>query len=116
MADPQETWRRLQQSIQTARQQGSRFGGAGGMPGGGSPRAALGGMMGLILLGGGAMVASNALFNGKPTCMNLLEMLLLIWNTVDGGHRAIKYTRLGGVGKEIYSEGILPFQATLSRS
>lgn len=24
---------------------------------------------------------------------------------VDGGHRAIKYTRLGGVGKEIYAEG-----------
>jgi prohibitin 2 len=24
---------------------------------------------------------------------------------VDGGHRAIKYTRIGGVGKEIYSEG-----------
>ena len=24
---------------------------------------------------------------------------------VDGGHRAIKYTRMGGVGKEIYSEG-----------
>lgn len=25
--------------------------------------------------------------------------------TVDGGHRAIKYSRLGGVKKEIYSEG-----------
>jgi prohibitin 2 len=24
---------------------------------------------------------------------------------VDGGHRAIKYTRMGGVGKEIYAEG-----------
>lgn len=24
---------------------------------------------------------------------------------VDGGHRAIKYTRIGGVGKEIYQEG-----------
>ena len=24
---------------------------------------------------------------------------------VDGGHRAIKYTRLGGVKKEIYNEG-----------
>ena len=24
---------------------------------------------------------------------------------VDGGHRAIKYTRVGGVGKEIYNEG-----------
>ena len=26
-------------------------------------------------------------------------------STVEGGHRAIKYTRIGGVGKEIYSEG-----------
>lgn len=25
--------------------------------------------------------------------------------TVDGGHRAIKYTRISGVGKDIYSEG-----------
>jgi prohibitin 2 len=24
---------------------------------------------------------------------------------VDGGHRAIKYSRLGGVKKEIYAEG-----------
>jgi hypothetical protein len=24
---------------------------------------------------------------------------------VDGGHRAIKYTRVGGVKKEIYAEG-----------
>lgn len=27
--------------------------------------------------------------------------------TVDGGHRAIKYTRIGGVKKEIYNEGQL---------
>ena len=26
-------------------------------------------------------------------------------STVDGGHRAIKYTRLGGVLKDIYGEG-----------
>lgn len=25
---------------------------------------------------------------------------------VDGGHRAIKYSRIGGVKKEIYGEGI----------
>lgn len=28
------------------------------------------------------------------------------WCLVDGGHRAIKYSRVGGVQKEIYSEGI----------
>lgn len=46
---------------------------------------------GLLLLTGVALVGNNALFN------------------VDGGHRAIKYTRIGGVGKEIYSEGIESF-------
>lgn len=43
---------------------------------------------GLVLLGGGAMLLQNALFN------------------VDGGHRAIKYRRLSGVSKEIYGEGM----------
>jgi len=28
---------------------------------------------------------------------------------VDGGHRAIKYTRIGGVGTEIYNEGMRAF-------
>jgi len=40
-----------------------------------------------VLLGLGALTINSALFN------------------VDGGHRAIKYTRLGGVKKEIYNEG-----------
>jgi prohibitin 2 len=61
-----------------------------GRGGGPSPKFA-GGVGALILLGGVAVVGSNALFN------------------VDGGHRAIKYTRIGGVGKEIYTEGTLPF-------
>ena len=30
-------------------------------------------------------------------------------DVVDGGHRAIKYTRIGGVKKEIYSEGASTF-------
>jgi prohibitin 2 len=42
---------------------------------------------GAFLLLGGGYVLSNSLFN------------------VDGGHRAIKYTRVSGVSKEIYSEG-----------
>lgn len=33
-------------------------------------------------------------------------MLLTIPTLVDGGHRAIKYSRIGGVKKEIYSEGM----------
>lgn len=30
---------------------------------------------------------------------------LMHHGVVDGGHRAIKYTRIGGVKKEIYNEG-----------
>lgn len=59
--------------------------GGGGGP---SPKGIAGGVGGLLLLGGAAFAANNALFN------------------VDGGHRAIKYTRIGGVGKEIYAEGM----------
>lgn len=61
----------------------------GGGPGRGGPgpRGVIGTFGGLLVLGGAALVAQNALFN------------------VDGGHRAIKYKRLSGVSKEIYSEG-----------
>jgi prohibitin 2 len=77
MADPQQFFKNLQRQMTAA----TRGGGGGG---GQSPRV----IGGLLLLGGAAVVANNALFN------------------VDGGHRAIKYTRIGGVGKEIYSEGL----------
>lgn len=57
------------------------FGGGGG---GGNPV----GLAALAALGvGGFVLLQNSLFN------------------VDGGHRAIKYTRLNGVSKEIYNEG-----------
>ncbi|KZF24527.1 prohibitin [Xylona heveae TC161] len=79
--DPRETWAKLQQTLQTAQQQGKR--GFGGGP----PKSFFAGIGGLVLLGGAVVVANNALFN------------------VDGGHRAIKYTRAGGVKKEIYNEG-----------
>ncbi|OJD32535.1 prohibitin [Diplodia corticola] len=82
MADPQETWRNLQRRLVQAQQQGRRFGGSGG-PG----KGAFAGMGLLLTLGGAAVVINNSLFN------------------VDGGHRAIKYTRIGGVSKEIYNEG-----------
>jgi len=48
---------------------------------------ALGGASGLLLLGGAAITLNSALFN------------------VDGGHRAIKYTRLHGVKPDVYGEG-----------
>ncbi|KAI9844135.1 MAG: Prohibitin-2, subunit of the prohibitin complex (Phb1p-Phb2p) [Thelocarpon superellum] len=78
--DPRETWAKFQRTLQSAQQQGRR-----GM--GGSPRGFLGGAAGLLILGGGGVLLSNSLFN------------------VDGGHRAIKYTRIGGVKTDIYNEG-----------
>jgi len=61
---------------------------AGGGGGGGLPsRGTLGGLgAGIVLIGGGLLL-SSALFN------------------VDGGHRAIKYTRLYGLRPAVYSEG-----------
>ncbi len=76
-----EYMRRLQQAAQS----GGR-GGFGGMPPG-TPRGIGGALGGLVLLGGGVLLAQNALFN------------------VDGGHHALKYRRTTGVSKEIYSEG-----------
>lgn len=77
MSNPQDAWKRLQRMANQA--------GKGGGP---TPKSMAGGFGGLLLLGGALMVGNNALFN------------------VDGGHRAIKYTRIGGVSKEIYGEGM----------
>ena len=73
--------------------QSARPGGGRGVPPQ-MPRGAGGALIGGALLAGGAWVLSNSLFN------------------VDGGHRAIKYRRMTGVSKDIYSEG--EFQAALS--
>lgn len=67
--DPREYMQRLQRALQ--QRQSAGF---GGMPGGG---AAGRGVLGLIALGVGGVIISNSIFN------------------VDGGHRAIKYTRIG---------------------
>ncbi len=75
-----EAWSQLTRMAQNAQ----RTAGGGG-PGG--PRGLGLGLGGLILLGGGVVLANNALFN------------------VDGGHRAIMYTRIGGVKQQIYAEG-----------
>jgi prohibitin 2 len=76
-----EAWMRLQKMAQNA-QKGPR--------GGPGPRGVGAGLGGLLLLGGAALLVNNSLFN------------------VDGGHRAIKYTRIGGVKQEIYNEGHNP--------
>jgi len=75
--NPRDAWKRVQNVLAQTR------GSGGARP----PKGALGGAAGLVLLGLGALTINSALFN------------------VDGGHRAIKYTRLGGVKKEIYNEG-----------
>jgi len=79
--DPRETLQRLQRMLQ----QRSRAGfGGGGMPGGNMGRILGPGVVALVI---GGFILSNSLFN------------------VEGGHRAIKYTRISGVKKEIYNEG-----------
>lgn len=86
--DPKQMWENLQKNLQRAQQAGGRrFGGPGGAGGPPTPKGALTGIGGLILLGGTVWAFNNALFN------------------VEGGHRAIKYTRVGGVKSEIYPEG-----------
>ncbi|KAK4051038.1 Prohibitin-2, subunit of the prohibitin complex (Phb1p-Phb2p) [Microbotryomycetes sp. JL201] len=62
--------------------------GGAGKPGG-NPRLgqALGGVGGVVLLAAAGLTINSALFN------------------VDGGHRAIKYTRLNGVTSDVYAEG-----------
>ncbi len=60
--DPREAFRRLQQTLQQRTRSG--FGGSGGgLPGGASARP----LAGLILLGLGGLIVSNALFNGMLT-------------------------------------------------
>jgi prohibitin 2 len=77
-----QAWSALTKMAQQAQRQG-------GSSGGPSPKGVGAGVGGLVLLVGGGLVVNNALFN------------------VDGGHRAIKYTRIGGVKQEIFSEGML---------
>lgn len=76
MSSPQDIWRQLQQRAAEARRTSGRL-----------PRGIGGAGSAVFMLGGAAWALNQSLFN------------------VDGGHRAIKYTRIGGVGKEIYSEG-----------
>ncbi|EHY58141.1 Prohibitin-2, subunit of the prohibitin complex (Phb1p-Phb2p) [Exophiala dermatitidis] len=78
--DPREHFQQIQRTLQQRSGRGFQ-----GVPGGGG--AAGRGLLALIGVGVAGVVISNSIFN------------------VDGGHRAIKYTRIGGVSKEIYNEG-----------
>ena len=63
MSGDGDTWRRLQQGLQEQVRKGRQYGYGGG-GGGGNPRNVLGGLGLLLVLGGGAVVVNNALFNG----------------------------------------------------
>jgi hypothetical protein len=76
--DPRETWAKLQRTLAQAQQQGKK--GFSGMPGGGNPRGAIGGIAGLILLGGAVLVGNNALFNGVYSIL-----LYCIWQANEAG-------------------------------
>jgi prohibitin 2 len=58
----QKNFQELQRQLARAQETGRRFGGPGG---GGNPRNALTGLVGLVVFGGGAVVLSNSLFNGR---------------------------------------------------
>ncbi|KAI5960990.1 PHB2 [Candida pseudojiufengensis] len=79
-----QNWKNLSNELRRRAQQARQSGGAGGPR---SPLAIFGGIGGVLLLGGVAMFAQNALFN------------------VDGGQRAILYSRINGVQNKIYPEG-----------
>lgn len=89
-----EAFARLAQQMKRMQQAGGG-GGRGGGRGNGSgpnlPNIPTGGIFAggglLLLLVGGGLVINSSLFN------------------VDGGHRAIMYSRLSGVTKKIYPEG-----------
>lgn len=77
----QEAFRRFAQQLQRA----GGTGGGSGLPGG--PGRFFAGSGLLLALFGGGILLNASLFN------------------VDGGHRAIKYTRLNGIKDEVFNEG-----------
>lgn len=94
MNSQQEAFRRFAQQLQRA----SQGGGGGGFPGG-APRGlfAGGGLVVALIAGGLALNAS--LFNGTHDPFSLSPWRRANCSiSVDGGHRAIKYTRYAGWG------------------
>ncbi|KAG7663082.1 PHB2 [[Candida] subhashii] len=82
-----QNWKNISDELRRRAQQ-ARGGSRGPRMGGGkSPFGILGGVGGLVLLGGATILIQNALFN------------------VDGGQRAIVYSRINGVQSRIYPEG-----------
>lgn len=110
-----EAFARLAQQLNRARlsAQGGGGGGRGGGGGGGIPGGFKGFMAGgglLAVLAGGGLILNYSLFNGVSCvfrCYGVRQQrrLLTVILVVDGGHRAIKYSRLHGIRSDIYPEG-----------
>lgn len=79
----QQNWKNLSNELRRRASQGGGSGGSNRK----SPFGAFAGIGGILLLGGVTMLAQNSLFN------------------VDGGQRAIVYSRINGVQPKIYPEG-----------
>lgn len=104
----------LAQKLMQQRAAQAGFGGAGksGGAGGKGPNLgqAVGGGAGVILLAVAGLTVNASMFNGAwwwraETGEDRELMYAGRFCAVDGGHRAIKYTRLNGVSDTVYSEG-----------
>lgn len=78
-----QDWDRLVRQLRDRAKQVQYSGGSRG----GIPKAPMGAIVAVALLGVGVYAAGNSLFN------------------VEGGHRAIMYSRIGGIQPTIYNEG-----------
>ncbi|ODN80042.1 prohibitin-2 [Cryptococcus amylolentus CBS 6039] len=94
-----EAWAKIAQQLNRARVQASGGGGGGGRGsgGGGPAKGFMAGGGAIVALAAGGIALNSALFN------------------VDGGHRAIKYSRIHGIRPDIYPEGthlVIPWLET----
>jgi prohibitin 2 len=99
----QNAFRKFAQQLQRA----SQSGGGGGMPGGSGRFLAGGGLM--VALVGGGLFLNASLFNGVSCVTDFITTSYKQIHIVDGGHRAIKYTRWAFVlrGFQVYSSFLL---------
>ena len=87
MADPQKQFQDTLNQLRKMRSNGQfKFGFAGGNAGK-TPRGMFAGVGALIFLGGAFVLVNSSLFN------------------VEGGHRAIIYSRVSGIQPQLYAEG-----------
>lgn len=107
-----EAFQRLAQQFAKAQRQAASGnfgrGGAGGSGGPGGAKGFLAGSGALVALAVGGIAINQSLFNGMFRFQGSIRFLLTHRHcdlAVDGGHRAIKYTRLNGISPTIYPEG-----------